>query len=389
MFVNIKRSVEYYGHKNKLVSYYDNKKKEYIDSKLLYMLMDELYISESALSKKINKKNGQIFSESDFNKIIELFNNNKIGSKYDADKSILFLDISEMYVNIPKNIYSETLNTEYKKFLDIILRGESYIQKIQNPKKYRKYSLLKSEVGQRDFGKEIKNRLNTEDEKETLEKFDNVLQLLNISKESYLNKNIYNITSLNKPLDNEYSIINEKTKMRSVFMKEDIMDINYVIDGNDYCNQLYSKAEAYFLKQKYECELSRLEHLLVYIINKDITEEELREYTKKNENECIIENVKQLKKEIDKLRDLICACQIIDNANKEIFENIIINKTVKDSIKYFSLNLKDYEKFYDDKGICLLENIYNANILDDILNIYDYEELKLPKQNKRSGNSVF
>ena len=70
MFVNIKRSVEYYGHKNKLVRYYDNKKKEYIDSKLLYMLMDELYISESALSKKINKKNGQIFSESDFNKII-------------------------------------------------------------------------------------------------------------------------------------------------------------------------------------------------------------------------------------------------------------------------------------------------------------------------------
>lgn len=139
MFVNIKRSVEYYGHKNKLVRYYDNKKKEYIDSKLLYMLMDELYISESALSKKINKKNGQIFSESDFNKIIELFNNNKIGSKYDADKSILFLDIPEMYVNIPKNIYSETLNTEYKKFLDIILRGESYIQKIQNPKKYRKY----------------------------------------------------------------------------------------------------------------------------------------------------------------------------------------------------------------------------------------------------------
>lgn len=27
MFVNIKRSVEYYGHKNKLVRYYDNKKR--------------------------------------------------------------------------------------------------------------------------------------------------------------------------------------------------------------------------------------------------------------------------------------------------------------------------------------------------------------------------
>lgn len=61
MFVNIKRSVEYYGHKNKLVRYYDNKKKEYIDSKLLYMLMDELYISESALSKKINKKTVKYF----------------------------------------------------------------------------------------------------------------------------------------------------------------------------------------------------------------------------------------------------------------------------------------------------------------------------------------
>lgn len=129
MFVNIKRSVEYYGHKNKLVRYYDNKKKEYIDSKLLYMLMDELYISESALSKKINKKNGQIFSESDFNKIIELFNNNKIGSKYDADKSILFLDIPEMYVNIPKNIYSETLNTEYKKFLDYYFKGRKLYSK--------------------------------------------------------------------------------------------------------------------------------------------------------------------------------------------------------------------------------------------------------------------
>ena len=75
------------------------------------------------------------------------------------------------------------------------------------------------------------------------------------------------------------------------------------------------------------------------------------------------------------MHNLICGCQIIKNIDNSIVDNLRSDLSAEEVIHYFANRLDEYNEYYEDKGVYLLENVYLSNKLDDILKIYDLKEL--------------
>lgn len=371
MYVNVKRIIEYYQGGRSKISYdkkLDNRKME---MRLVKILSDYINVSEPTLRRKYLTSN---ITSDEKGKIVNKLEKLQIA----CDKSILFIDIPKFLINEQKSIDKVESNS-YFEFLEVIARGQCYIINCQmfklnddndNDADRLKITDLNRKIGQCDLSKYSKDEMT----KVQLNKVHNISKVLNITEKSLLNIDLLDIVSLDKYTDEKYVVLDDESGISLSLTKESIKDKDVKGITNPYFAKLFKDAELYFLERDYKMNLSRLEHILVYIINKDIKIEDLKNY-KKNKRISSIKSINDLKKEIKYLHNMICGCQIMKNIDDSIVDDLRSNQSAEEVVHYFANRLDEYNEYYEDKGVYLLENLYLSNKLDDILKIYDLKEL--------------